>query len=160
VSPKIGISVALRGWRRATRTPTAKVNAALIRMRGQHIELRYGDHGVLPCPFAGGWCLDRMAVPRGVNIIGAVLLAFQPEAAGDDPQAAAAEALEVSAAWVEGLADGWDCEPQSQVLLSGSGRGDYRQGYEAGMEARFRATVVCPDCGARRFRTIPSCGGC
>jgi hypothetical protein len=157
MSPKIGMSLATRGLLKDRRTPAAKVNAAIQMMADQGIPLRNGDHGVAPCPFASGWCVDRR-FGNAVNVVGAVLLALQPEE-GDDPVAAAAGALETTIAFVEGLCDGWDRARQAERFLGDIHVRAYLDGYETGMEARFRATVVCR-CGARRFKAEPRCAEC
>jgi hypothetical protein len=161
MSPKIGMSLATRGLLKDRSTPAAKVNAAIQIMRDTGVPLAFGDYGVEPCPFAGGWCLERRRRTAGVNVVGALLLALQPEREDghDDPGVAAAAALDVSLGYVDGLCDGWDCDRQSEHWLGNLFAAEYLVGYEAGMEARFRATDVC-HCGARRFRSEETCPGC
>jgi hypothetical protein len=161
------MTMSVRGWARETRTPRQRITAALLRLRAQGIALRWGDYGValrpLVTPLATGWQRSSLL---GVNLIGAVLLAYQPErapeddnGAHEDPTIAAARALGVPLAYVEGLADGWDRAAHSADWLSHINRAAYLDGYEAGMEARFRETVVC-GCGTRRFRSELTCPSC
>src|SRR4051812_6706256 len=156
------MTLRLRGWNRPTGTPQEKVFAALLRVREQGVGLRFGDFGVSMRRLqVVGWHRTNM----GVNLVGAVLLAFQPEAlpdsdcAHEDPVEAAARALEGPPAFVAGMSDGWERAAHSREWLGSVHKGVYLNGYETGMFARFRETTVC-SCGTRRFlveRTCPSC---
>jgi hypothetical protein len=162
VSPKIGISLGLGGWAAPLRTPAQRVAAALLRVRDQGIPLCWGEHGVLYRPLLGGW---HRSSGLGVSLVGCVVLAFQPDrapasnAAHEDPETAAARALAVPIAYVAGLRDGWDRAAHSFEWLGSVHRAAYLNGYEAGMEARFRETRVC-GCGTRRFADERACPGC
>lgn len=161
MSPGISMAMSVTGWASDARIPAKKIMAAIERCEGQGISLCYGDHGV-SASLLGGWQQDRRAI-FGVNLVGAVVLAFQPEAAEHeahpDPMLAAALALQVPAAYVHGMVDGWERAVQSETWLSNVHRSHYLNGYEAGMEGRFTATTLC-DCGTRRFRSEPECPSC
>ncbi len=164
MSPKIALLVNGRSWTEEAKNPRDKVTQALGRVEDQGVPLRYKATGVHYSPTAGGWVTT--SANWGVDVVGAVLLAYQPEpdpgeanTAVHDPSAAAALFLAVPYAYVAGLSDGWDRDTQSAVWLSNLQKHSYMNGYEAGMEARFRATVVC-SCGCRRFRVELGCPSC
>jgi hypothetical protein len=164
MSPRLHRVFSVLGWALGTETPARMVHASLLRMKAQRIPLRWGEPGVTFRPLVAGWHLSHA---RGVNVVGAVLLAFPPEltedavieAAAPDPIEHAARTLGVQHAFVAGLDDGWHREPHPSSWLRNIRREDYLAGYETGMEARFRATTVCA-CGVRRFLGAPVCATC
>jgi hypothetical protein len=159
VSPSVGITVSIPEG--ARRTPRMMVLSAVLEARAESIPLRFGDSGVVRGPGTAPWMIDRKEVPRGVNLPGLLLLLLRavPEHDIEDPSATLARALGVNLAWVEGATDGWNRESHDQVALKAD-REKYLCGYEAGMEARLLATLVCGECGSRRFRSEGLCPGC
>ncbi len=162
MSPKVGMELSLRSWARALRTPPGKVFASLMRMRAQGIPLRYGEAGVTLK--AEGW---RLTSTDGVSLLGAVVLSFpedpKPESPPQypgEPGEHVARVLEVVNAYVCGLDEGWHREAHLSSRIHDIHREAYLCGYEVGMEARFRATLLCELCGARRFRSEPACPRC
>lgn len=160
MSPGIGLTVPLvRSIER--RAPRLALLAAVQQARNEGIPLRFGDLGAVRGPSSKPWVIDRRTVPRGVNLIGLILVLIQPVPGDEteDPSVTAARQFGVKLTWVEGAADGWDMEAMNQHWLKVD-RGEYLRGYEAGAEARFAATLVCGECGSRRFRDETTCPGC
>jgi hypothetical protein len=168
MSPAVTMALSLRSWTRALRTPAAKVFAALMRMRAQGIPLRYGEPGVswrlLPRAVGGGLGAWQLTNAGGVSLLGAVALTWPLDLGDDpapqDPGAHLARVLEQPDVYVSGLDEGWHREAHMSCRLHHIHREAYLCGYETGMEARFRATVLCSDCGARRFRPERVCPSC
>lgn len=154
MSPGIGLAIQLQ-----KRTPRMAVLAAVAAARARSLPLRFGeDAGVIRGKLTGEWVIDRKAVVPGVTLIGALLLATQPEAGDDeDPVVVAARALGVAHAFAEGLDHGWSMAPSSYWL--GSEGRHYANGLDVGSEARHMATIVCA-CGSRRFKGESRCPGC
>jgi hypothetical protein len=72
-----------------------------------------------------------------VSLVGAVLLHLQPEPAeGEGPLEAAARALGVALAWVEGAEAGWCGELMDTRWLARPDADLYLDGHSIGMQAR------------------------
>jgi hypothetical protein len=163
MSPKTGVSIDIRGAIDGERrTPRMKVVAAVAQARGTGLPLRFGDAGVERGEFSPAWKVDRKAIPGGVSLAGAVLLALQPESSPDeDTGAVLARALGVPLAFAEGLGDGWDMVAMSTYWTGGEASQHYVNGFELGAEVRFMATMVCSTCSTRRFKGDGDrCPGC
>jgi len=164
MSPKSGLSIDLRGALDGEkRTPRMKVVAAVAQARGSNLPLRFGDCGVERGSFTDIWRVDRKAIPGGVSLAGAVLLALQPESSPDeDTGAVVARALGTPLAFAEGLSVGWHGEIHATYWTNkDSTRRAYLDGYRLGAEVCFMATIVCGDCNARRFKGDGDrCPGC
>ena len=118
------------------------------------------DPGVLSGCLSGEWCLDEKHRPRGVNLIGAVLLiAGEPCLEEEDPADTAARALGVSPMWVAALSDGWSMEAMDSTALRGCSRQLYLTAYELGVELRHQLSRRCA-CGARVIAPARACDPC
>lgn len=161
MSPKISVSIHLPTVDR--RPPRNRVIEAMHHARAEGAPLAFcPDTGVTQAAFTKGWVIDRSGKAPGVNLVGALLLQWQPQSRGDeDPSATLARELNVTLGYVEGLQDGWSAFPSTFWLTrSGEGR-HYRNGLEVGFEARFYASLACSNCGSRRLKTDgPKCPGC
>lgn len=159
MSPGISLTIPLPD--RSPRTPRLMVLAALHEARAEGIPLRFGDMGVSRGPATAPWIIDRRELPRGVNLLGLLLLLLRAEWADEleEPTAVCARAMGVDLAWLEGAVDGWNRESHNQIALKVD-RELYLSGYETGLEGRLLATLVCAHCGSRRFRDESSCPGC
>jgi hypothetical protein len=106
LSPKVSIEISATALLELHKTPRVRAADALAAARADGISLRPGAVGVV----AGlaDWHVDHHQRSTGVSLAGAILLHLQPEP-GDslDPLVAAAEALGVSLAWMEGAEAGW-----------------------------------------------------
>jgi hypothetical protein len=114
---------------------TAEIMAAirLAGIEGLHV-IPVAEYGVL-CHSSHArnrWGKDPRA--RGVNPIGAVVIAAQPEAT--DPDNAAMMALGVSAAWLEGFAAGVTKQEPETKWSRHIARHIYREGFVTGGEVR------------------------
>jgi hypothetical protein len=159
LSPKIGIVVDARPYLPASMRSIDRVRMAVnvVESQGKAIALD-GEHGVDRHGMTGGWVANGRQHPRRVSLLGAICIVFQP------PQAlaveeGAAEALEVSAAWVAGLADGFVGEVTVPHLTK-LNRELYKVGLRAGHLLFAEVTVECPECGARRYRRDERCSVC
>ena len=136
MSPKISLTITAAEVDALGKTPKTHLLEAVAAARGQGIRLRCGDIGVV----AGlvDWRVDRGLQPHGVSLGGAVLLHLQPEPEeGEEPLAAAARALGVSLAWVEGAEAAWCRELMSVAWLARQDADVYLNGFEAGAQVRF-----------------------
>jgi hypothetical protein len=163
VSPRVSVSLEAASFVEAVerKPPRNKLLACLALVKASGIPLRQSQLGVVQGQLTGEWTVDRATV-RGVDALGAVLLAMQPERIEDeDPSGAAARALGVQMAWVIGAQDGWDGEAQNTVWLGGAFTSShYLNGYLSGVEALCLNTLVCDHCGSRRFKSEARCPGC
>jgi hypothetical protein len=162
MSPKISVSVSIPLSTVDRRPPRNRVIEAMHHARAEGAPLAFSpDPGVKQAAFTNGWVIDRSAKVPGVNILGALLLQWQPQSKGDeDPSATLARDLNVSLGYIEGVADGWCALPSTFWLTRSEGK-HYRAGLECGYEARLYATLACEHCGSRRLKTDgPHCPGC
>lgn len=142
MSPAIGVEVSLsRDPLRVVRTCCEVVERVGHRVRPVDI------HGVEFRPVSGLWavCLPT----RVITIAGAVLLGLQPP--GDDGpfENIAARALGVTAAWFDGVMDGFAATPANHS--SGPRANEYAQGVRAGGGLWALLTNECEACGERAF---------
>lgn len=135
MSPKVTLTIGAAELAALGKTARTHLLEAVAAARGRGIWLRCGDIGVV----AGlvDWRVDRGLRPHGVSLAGAVLLRLQPEPEeGEEPLAAAARALGVSLAWIEGAEAAW-CREEMGVEWLGRPDADlYLDGYEAGAQVR------------------------
>lgn len=156
MSPGIGVTV-----RVPARSPRLALASAVAQARAQSIPLSFDRLGVVRATLTGAWVIDRTVVP-GLNVVGCLLLQHQPASTADeDPTAAAARAIGVSLAFMEGASDGFAMEAMNAFWVGSPHNGrDYLNGFEAGAEIRFLASKVCGNCGSRRFKSELRCPGC
>jgi hypothetical protein len=131
MSPKLSLTISAAQLAGLLAEPRLQVAQALAAARQRGIPLRRSEVGVV----AGleEWRPDRRLSPSGVSLVGAVLLAMQPEPRDhEDPTAAAARALGVSLAWVEGAEAGWAGELMDVARLAALDADLYLDGYEVG----------------------------
>ncbi len=127
------------------------------------VRLRFGDHsGVSRGHLSREWHVDRPtdSAVAFVNPVGAVLLALQPTETPDAPERAAARALGVPFAYVEGLVDGWNRQSHNRAMVEPhETRKAYLQGYEVGVLARHEMSRECAACGSRvmDYEPCPLC---
>jgi hypothetical protein len=130
VSPKVSITIGAGYLDELLREPKVRCTQALTaaRARGYVLRRRLG----VICGLSD-WRVDRNLQPTGVSLVGAVLLALQPEPHElDSPVEAAARALGVSLAWVEGADAGWVGELMDVRRLAALDASLYLDGFEAG----------------------------
>jgi hypothetical protein len=135
--------------RRKRETPRYQVLKALAMARAKGWALGFEDASI---ELDGDSWVPHDDRPLG--LIGLILVAHGVRAlnADDAPFTCCVRFLRVSQVWVDGLYAGW------RLTLAHGSRGteaacaDYRAGFELGAECRFMATVVCRDCGTRRFK--------
>ena len=150
MSPGVLIDVDVLGWLASLRTPGEKIRAALERCRGQGVRILHGDYGVQVVGDSG-WIVDPRRRPAGVNVLGAVCVAFQPLVSTLDPLLAAAATLEVTTVFAEGVQDGFD-NVLPERPPSRAARRLYLDGTDLGHEIRHELTQRCEACGSRHFR--------
>lgn len=101
----------------------------------------------------GEWHSVGEGVPRLINLAGAVCLELQPP--GDGPlhaEQAAARALGVTWAWMQGALDGWSNAPGRRERLD-----RYLKGVRAGHRLFCELHIVCVVCGDDRRPENDSC---
>lgn len=126
MSPRVTMTISAAA---IGRTPLTHLLEAVAAARRRGLHLRCGQSGVLAG--AGEWRVDRVLQPNGVSLGGAVLLHLQPEPVdGEEALAAAARAMDVAVAWVEGAEAGWCREPPGQEGQP------YEDGYAAATKVR------------------------
>lgn len=134
MSPWATVQVDVASWAALNGKDAKKIlRVALARMRDQGIKVQPGMVGVQQ-GVAGGWSM----VAATVSLAGALLLAFQPPSLSgeEDPMDAAASALGVSRAWLEGLEDGASAGDVSDRWLSSTSRALYMEGFAEGIWLR------------------------
>lgn len=132
MSPKVSLTIYASQLEELLKAPRVQIGEALAAARARGIRLRRSEVGVV-CGL-GEWRIDRHLTPGGVSLAGAVLLALQPEPQdGEEALAAAARALGVSLAWMEGAEAGWAGEERDQRRAGGLDAEVYRDGYEVGV---------------------------
>lgn len=130
MSPKVSITIGARYLDEMMREPRVRCTQALTaaRARGYVLRRRLG----VICGLAD-WRVDRTLQPTGVSLVGAVLLWLQPEPDDvESPAEAAARALSVSLAWVEGADAAWSGELMDVRRLAALDASLYLDGYEVG----------------------------
>lgn len=157
MSPGISLAIDVPG----RMLPRAQVLHALAIARSKDLPLYQGaEPGVVPARWSNAWIIDRRRRIPAINLVGAVLIAFQPDVNPDeDLSGIAARTLGVGLPFIEGCSDGWALESMSEHWLKADRRA-YMAGYFAGCEGLFAATLVCGRCGARRFKVQAVCDGC
>jgi hypothetical protein len=131
VSPKVSIEIRTADLVAMLAEPRVKVAEALAAARAKGIPLRRTEAGVTQG--LAGWQVDHHLQPRGVSLVGAVLVHLQPEPEGDEsPQEAAGRALGVSPAWIEGAEAGWAGELLDAVRLAAQDADLYLDAYHVG----------------------------
>jgi hypothetical protein len=135
MSPRVTLTISAADLEAIGKTPLTHLLEAVAAMQARRVWMRCGDPGVLPGMFS--WRVDRHVHPRGVSLVGAVLLHLQPEPGeGEEPLAAAARALGVSLAWVEGAETGWCDELMDTAWLARPDADLYLDGHEVGSQVR------------------------
>jgi hypothetical protein len=109
--------------------------------------LRCSEYGIRATSSLVDVRWERDPMSRGVSPLGAAVLLHQPHRT-TAPEAAA-DALGISLAREEGIADGLALAPKSAAWARGLGREDYRWGWEFGavlriamLGARYTANVI------------------
>lgn len=135
MSPRVSITIPATALAELLKAPRVRLLEAVLAVRARGIWMRRGEPGVT-CGLSE-WRVERHLQPQGVTVVGALLLALQPEPRdGEELAVAAARALEVSVSWVEGAEDGWDGAEMSAAWLARPDADLYVAGYEAGAEVR------------------------
>lgn len=136
MSPKVTLTIGAAELQAIGRTPRTHLLEAVAAARSRRVWLRCGAVGVV----AGlvDWRVDRSRHSHGVSLGGAVLLHLQPEPVeGEEALAAAARALDVPLAWVEGAEAAWCQELMSVAWLARQDADVYLDGFEAGAQTRL-----------------------
>ena len=105
--------------------PIQQIRRAIRRAKERGFLLVREDWGVSRSLF-GTWDSDSKHT-KACCALGAYLVATQPLNEADEPDKAAAQALEVSSSWVDGFTHGWD-----GFLSNDLDTNDYALGYWAG----------------------------
>ncbi len=135
MSPRVTLSISAAQLEAIGKTALTHLLEAVAAMQRARVWMRCGDPGVLAGMFS--WRIDRHQQRRGVSLAGAVLLHLQPEPAeGEGPLEAAARALGVSLAWVEGAEAGWCAELMDTAWLARADADLYMDGCEVGAQVR------------------------
>lgn len=135
MSPKVSITIPATELAELLKAPRVRLVEAVVGARRRGIWMRRGEPGV-SCGLAE-WRVDHGLQPSGVTVLGALLLLLQPDPVdGEEEAAAAARALGVSVAWVEGAEDGWNEAEPSPDWLRRPDADLYNAGYEVGAELR------------------------
>lgn len=159
MSPKIGLLLDVRSSAALGLRPIDRVRMAIAvcEAGGMKVALD-GSHGVVRHRITGNWIARGPWIPPRVGPLGAVCVVDQPMA-GDDVEAGAAEALEVSGDWLRGLRDGFEGEACVD-LITGPSRELYLDGVRSGHIIFAEVTVECRECGTRRHRRDERCSDC